>query len=345
MKEFYMRKFLVLMLAALLLTGCGGKKTVPPPRLTKVAALTLTPSPAVNIQEYPGLLTPLYKMNVQTNTGGIVEAVLVELGQTVRKGQALAKMESEVNAAQYNQAKAAYDLAKSSFDRQKALYEAEVISQQAFETARSQFQQAEAQYNVAKKNLEDCTLTAPRDGVVSFINYDVGDNASHGSTVIVVADYSKIILRIGVVDRDIAKVRIGQNAAVHIDEIDRLYTGKIIGAGSLADDKTGAYPVRIEIDNSAGFIKPGMFGRARLTLEYYPQAKVVPLDTLVLRGESKGLYEITSGNIARLTPVTVNFEFEDKAYVQSPLAFGSRIVAKGQEFIVDGEEVEIVPEN
>ncbi|MDR1323778.1 MAG: efflux RND transporter periplasmic adaptor subunit [Candidatus Margulisbacteria bacterium] len=342
----FIRKFLVLTLAAQLLTGCGGGgKTTPPPRLTKVAALTLAPAPAVNIQEYPGLLTPLYKMNVQTNTGGIVEAILVELGQTVRKGQALARMESEVNAAQHNQAKAAYDLAKASYDRQKALYEAEVISQQAFETARAQFQQTEAQYNVAKKNLEDCTLTAPRDGVVSFINYDVGDSASRGSTVIVVADYSKIILRIGVVDRDIAKVQIGQNAAVHIDEIDRLYTGKIIGAGSLADDKTGAYPVRIEIDNSAGLIKPGMFGRARLTLEYYPRAKVVPLDTLVLRGESKGLYEISSGNIARFTPVTINFEFEDKAYVQSPLAFGSQIVAKGQEFIVDGEEVEIVPEN
>jgi RND family efflux transporter MFP subunit len=345
MKEFYMRKFLILMLAVLLLTGCGGKKAAPPPRLTKVAALTLTPAPAVNIQEYPGLLTPLYKMNVQTNTGGIVEAMLVELGQTVRKGQALARMESEVSAAQYAQAKAAYDLAKTSFDRQKALYTAEVISQQAFETAESQFKQAEAQYNVAKKNLEDCTLTAPRDGVVSFINYDVGDNASRGSAVIVIADYSKIILRVGVVDRDIAKVRIGQNAAVHIDGLDRVYTGKIIGAGSLADDKTGAYPVRIEIDNSAGLIKPGMFGRARLTLEYYAKAKVVPLDTLALRGESKGLYEITSGNIVRFTPVTVNFEFEDKAYVQSSLAFGSRIVAKGQEFVVDGEEVEVVPEN
>ncbi|MDR2428711.1 MAG: efflux RND transporter periplasmic adaptor subunit [Candidatus Margulisbacteria bacterium] len=340
-----MRKLLILISAALVLTGCGGKKAAPPPRLTKVAVLTLAPTPAVNTQEYPGLLTPLYKMNVNTNTGGIVEAIFVELGQTVKKGQALARMESEINTAQYNQAKAAYDLAKTSFDRQKALYQAEVISQQAFETAELQFKQAETAYNVAKKNLEDCTLTAPRDGVVSFIHYDVGDNAANGSAVMVVADYSKVILRIGVVDHDIAKVRIGQSAAVHIDDLDRAYTGKVIGAGSLADDKTGAYPVRIEIDNSAGFIRPGMFGRAKLTLEYYAKAKVVPLDTLVLRGESKGLYELVSGNIARFTPVTVNFEFADKAYVQSPLAFGSRIVAKGQEFIVDGEEVEVVPED
>jgi RND family efflux transporter MFP subunit len=341
-----MKKFLILILvlAALFLTGCGGKKDVPPRRLTKVAALTLIPSPATNMQEYPGLLAPLYKMNVNTNTGGIVEEIFVELGQTVRKGQPLARLESEVYTAQYNQAKAAFDLARTSFDRQKALHAAEVISQQAFETAESQFKQAEAAYNIAKKNLEDCTLIAPRDGVVSFINYDVGDNASRGSSVIVVADYSKIILRVGLVDHDITKVQIGQSAAVYIDDIDRVYTGKVIGAGSLADDKTGAYPVRIEIDNSAGLIKPGMFGRAKLTLEHYAKAKVVPLDTLVLRGENKGLYEIASGNIVRFSPVTVNFEFEDKAYVQSPLIFGSRIVAKGQEFVVDGEEVEIVPE-
>lgn len=337
-----MKKFLVLALAVLLLTGCGNNKKAPVSRLTKVAMMTLAPAPATNTQEYPGLLTPLHRMNVNTNTGGIVESIRVELGQVVRKGQVLAKLESDVNRAQFNQAQAAYDLAKTSYDRQKALYEAEVISQQQYDAAESQFKQAEAGYNVAKKNLDDCTLTAPRDGVVAFTHYDVGDSVPRGATVIVVADYSKVILPIGVVDRDISKIKVGQTAQVCVDGIDRVYNGKIIGAGSLADSRSGAYPVRIEIDNQNGLIKPGMFGRARLTLEHYDKAKVVPLDALVLRGETKGLFEITEGNIVRYKPVVVNFEFDDKAYIQNSIDFGAKIVIKGQEFIVDGEEVEVV---
>ena len=337
-----MKKLLILILAVLLLTGCGGDNKSSTSRLTKIAVLTLAPSSAVNTNEYPGLLTPLHRMNVNTNTGGIVESMYVQLGQVVKKGQVLSRLESDVSAAQYNQAKAAYDLAKTSYDRQKALHTAEVISNQQYESVEAQFRQAEAMYNVAKKNLEDCTLTAPRDGVVAFIRYDVGDSAPRGSTVIVIADYSKVILPIGVVDRDISKIKIGQTAQVHVDGLDRIYTGKIIGAGSLADDRSGAYPVRIEIDNVGGQIKPGMFGRAKLTLESYEKVKVVPLDVLVLRGESKGLYEVITGNIVRYSPVTVNFEFEDKAYIQTSLSFGAQIVAKGQEFVVDGEEIEIV---
>ncbi|MDR2430765.1 MAG: efflux RND transporter periplasmic adaptor subunit [Candidatus Margulisbacteria bacterium] len=336
-----MQKYLVLILAALLLAGCGGKKTDPPRRLTKVAVLTLSPSPAVNTREYPGLLTPLYKMNIQTQTGGIVESIGVELGQSVRRGQELARLDSEVNAAQCQQAEAAYTLAKTSYERQKALYAENVISAQQYESAESQLRQAEALYRVAKKNLEDCTLTAPRAGVVSFINYDIGDSASKGSTVIVLADYSKIIMRIGVTDKDVSKIKTGQKAAVRVDDLGQSWPGKVIGVGSLADDRSGTYPVRIEIDNAQGAIKPGMFGRAGLTLEYYERAKVVPLDTLVLRGETIGLYAVTTGNIVRFAPVTVNFEFDDKVYIQSALPYGQRIVSLGQEFVVDGEEVEI----
>ncbi|MDR1997216.1 MAG: efflux RND transporter periplasmic adaptor subunit [Candidatus Margulisbacteria bacterium] len=338
-----MKRFLILLLAALLLFGCGGPKEAPAPRLTKVAVLALAPSPAVNTQEYPGLLTPLYKMNIQTNTGGIVESISVELGQTVRKGQELARLESEVNAAQYRQAEAAYEQARTSLQRQKALYDESVISLQQYESADSQYKQAEALYNVARKNLEDCTLTAPRDGVVSFINYDIGDSAPKGSTVIVLADYSKIIMRIGVTDKDVSKIKTGQKATVRVDDLSgRLWPGKVIGVGSLADDRSGTYPVRIEIDNTQGLIKPGMFGRASLTLERYERAKVVPLDSLVLRGETRGLYAVTTGNIVHFAPVTVNFEFGDQVYIQSSLPYGQRIVAQGQDFVVDGEEVEIV---
>jgi RND family efflux transporter MFP subunit len=197
-------------------------------------------------------------------------------------------------------------------------------------------------YNIAKRSLEDCTLTAPRDGVIAFIHYDTGDTVPRGAPVIVIADYSKVIMPIGVIDRDVSRIRIGQTARVRVDTLDRVFTGRVIGVGPVADSRSGAYPVRIEIDNSAGLIKPGMFGRARLTLEHHERAKVVPLDALVLRGATRGVFEITEGNIVRYRPVTVNFEFEDKAYIQSTLDFGAWIVSKGQEFVVDGQEVEIV---
>ena len=279
-------------LALVLIPGCS-KKKIAPPELTKVIVSTLQPQIAINTQEYPGLLSAANKMNVNAETGGILEKTYVELGDTVVKGQRLGLMDTTIDESRYMQAKAGYDLAKVSYERQTALYKENVISKQQYDTALAQYRQAEGAYKQTKKMYSDCILTAPLNGTVAFCHYDVGDNVPPNKPVFVIVNHKTIHMTAGVPDSDIAKIKKGKTVKVTVDSLPgKVFSGTVIGAGVMADEQSGAYPVKIAIPNPAGVIKPGMFGRAKIALDYYAKAPVVQLDTIVLKGDSTALNTI-----------------------------------------------------
>lgn len=344
----YKRSIIIITILGLSLlpSGCGNKKKVAQLEKTKVMVSTLKPQIAINTQEYPGVLSAANKMHVNAQTGGILKKVYVELGDTVVKGQKLGLMDTTIDEGRYMQAKAGYDLAKASYQRQSALYKENVISQQQYDTSLAQYRQAEGAYKQVQKLYNDCVLSAPLSGSVAFAYYDVGDDVPPNKPVFVVVNHKIIHMTVGVPDSDIAKIKKGKKVVVNVDSLPgKTFTGTVIGVGIMADEQSGAYPVKIAIPNPQGLIKAGMFGRAKIALDYYAKAKVVELDSLIMKGEDKGLFVVTSTNTVQFSPLTVNFEFGEKAMLKTALPFGTTYVISGQELLVDGETVTIVTEN
>jgi HlyD family secretion protein len=222
----------------------------------------------VSVVSASGEIKPKRYVNISANVSGRIEHLLIKEGETVHKGQVLARIDSTRIAAGERQSAAALEGAKAdlmraqadleasrlAFERQKKMYADKLVSDQAFEQAdaemkmkaaavdaqRKRITQQEAMLASNRDDLEKTTVVAPMDGVVTNLQKEEGETVigaqSFSPTVIMtVADLSVMEVEIMVDETDIRNVRLGQPAVVRVDALEGIkITGDVTEIGSSA---------------------------------------------------------------------------------------------------------------
>ena len=214
--------------------------------------------------------------------------------------------EEQVQFAQIN-----LDQATADKDRLEKLYETSTITKKQFEDAETKYEQAMNQYNSAKqnlnkiknitrpeeiesakanlkrnmvsvdlirKNIEDCTIRSPVDGIVSKKFVESGEYVTPGAAVLKLSDLQKVDLYIYITETELGKIKLGQKADVTIDTYkDKVYNGEVIFISPEAEftpksiqtqeERTKlVFAVKISIPNNEFDLKSGMPADAKLIL-------------------------------------------------------------------------------
>ena len=222
----------------------------------------------VSVVSASGEIKPKRYVNISANVSGRIEQLLIKEGDTVRKGQVLARIDSTRIAAGERQSAAALEGAKADlaraqadlevsrlgFERQKKMHADRLVSDQAFEQAdaelkmkaaavesqRKRITQGEALLASNRDDLEKTSVVAPMDGVVTSLPKEEGETVigaqSFAPTVIMtVADLSVMEVEIMVDETDIRNVRVGQPAEVRVDALEGIkIKGDVTEIGSSA---------------------------------------------------------------------------------------------------------------
>jgi HlyD family secretion protein len=222
----------------------------------------------VSVVSASGEIKPKRYVNISANVSGRIEHLLIKEGDTVRKGQVLARIDSTRIAAGERQSAAALEGAKADlaraqadvevsrlgFERQKKMHADRLVSDQAFEQAdaelkmkaaaveaqRKRITQGEALLASNRDDLEKTNVLAPMDGVVTSLPKEEGETVigaqSFAPTVIMtVADLSVMEVEIMVDETDIRNVRVGQPAEVRVDALEGIkIKGDVTEIGSSA---------------------------------------------------------------------------------------------------------------
>lgn len=170
------------------------------------------------------------------------------------------------NQGQMEQARAQYDLALNTYNRNKQLYKDKVISQLEFEQAESQFRSAKAAWesaqaniaggrygvaaaqaslNQAQANLQKTTIVAPVSGIISQLNVKKGERVvgtaqMAGTDMLIIADMSRLEVRVDVSETDIPKVKLGDTAFIETDAYrNRKFRG-VVSKVSVSGQNTGS---------------------------------------------------------------------------------------------------------
>jgi HlyD family secretion protein len=222
----------------------------------------------VSVVSASGEIKPKRYVNISANVSGRIEQLLIKEGDTVRKGQVLARIDSTRIAAVERQSAAALEGAKAdlaraeadlevsrlAFERTKKMHADKLVSDQAFDQADAELKMKTAAVNAQKKriiqqdamlasnrdDLEKTNVLAPMNGVVTSLPKEEGETVigaqSFSPTVIMtVADLSVMEVEIMVDETDIRNVRIGQAAEVRVDALEGIkIKGDVTEIGSSA---------------------------------------------------------------------------------------------------------------
>jgi HlyD family secretion protein len=222
----------------------------------------------VQVVTASGEVRPRRYVNVGANVSGRIVELRVHEGDTVKKGQVLAKIESEryeagerqseaavaAARAELQRAEADLDASKLAFDRAKTMHEDKLISQQAFDQAEADFKmktanveaahrrvaQLQAQLDSTRDELHKTTVYSPMSGVVTSLPKEEGEMVigamSFNPTVIMtVADLSVMEAEVMVDETDIRNLKVGQKATVEVDALEGLeIEGEVTEIGASA---------------------------------------------------------------------------------------------------------------
>jgi membrane fusion protein, heavy metal efflux system len=281
------------------------------------------------------------------------------LGDTVKSGAALATLEaSEFVQAQNDLSTAAAQvkLARISETRKHALYDAKGGSLQDWQQAQADLTTAETALNSVRNRLRilgksdteigeleraqninpTATLTAPIAGVVVDRQVGPGQYLQSGSStpVFTIADPSSVWLLADVRETDAGLVKLGQTVEVHVLAYPkRTFTARVTYVAALVDSVTHRLPVRADIDNRDGALKPEMFANFRILTSDASESPAVPEAAVVYEGDAAHVWVTAGDGLLSFRAIRTGRHNHGLVEVLDGLKLGERVVTKGGLFI------------
>jgi HlyD family secretion protein len=288
-------------LAALALApSCARKKS----NTSNVQLAAITRRDIIIDAQANGVVEPINVVEVKSKASGLITRMNVETGSLVRPGDLLVQVDTRDVQNQYQQAEADDRAAKSRLDvslaqkkRSDEMFKQRVITAQEHETAELDYVNAEAAFvrartntDLAKQRLEDATVSAPVAGTViertvsqGMVITSATGSASGGTTLLKMADLSRVRMRAQFNETDIGQIKSGQPAVVIVDAYpDRRFNGMVekVEPQAVVQQGVTLFPVLVTLSNLDGALKPGMNGEVQVQIDQRLNVLAIPNDAI-----------------------------------------------------------------
>lgn len=343
--------------------GFGGG---PRPPLT-IEMASVTRADMIDTVTVVGNLIGAATVDAVPRAAGRLEDVYVKMGDHVRMGQRIAKIEDREIQEQVKQAEASYGVAQASIrqrqadlklalnnlERSRSLLERDLLPRQTFDDTDSRYQAAQAQLDLAvaqmeqsrarldelKINLSNTVIAAPVEGFIGKRTLDPGASVNANTSFISVVDIRTVRLVINVVERDLRRISPGTTVSIEVDAYPgETFTGRVARVAPILDPATRTAQVEIEVPNQTFRLKPGMYARATFTVEKHEKTLTVPTLAIVDVSGKIGVF-IADGETAKFHGVTTGIEHQDVTEVLVGLQEGQKIISTGAAALREGDRV------
>lgn len=274
---------------------------------------------------------------------GTVLELLVEEGDSVRKGQVLARIDADRSRLQLREAEADLQRRKNDVDRGEKLLARQLIAANAHDQTASDYAVRRAEVDLVRVSVGKSEIRAPFDGVITRRWVKQGQLLMAHAAVFDVADFSDLRADLRVPERDAVSLAAGQPVSFTVDALGgRAFTAKVERVAPVVDRTSGTINVTVRVANRDRTLRPGLFTRMDIAFLHVDDAVLVP-KTAVLGNRNAAIAYVIVGGKAHRVPIRLGHESGARVQVLEGLDAGTEVVVTGHSALNEGALVEVLP--
>ena len=301
------------------------------------------------LRSYSGEVRARIEATLGFRVAGKIVERRVDVGQAVKAGQVLARLDPTDAGLQLTQAEAQRALAAADLARSRDLKARNFISAAALDSRETTFKAAEAQAALAKNQASYTTLVADRNAVIGQVLAEPGQVVSVGQPVFRLAPDGDREIAISLPEGEVTGFKLGQAAEVSFwagsGPAAKPLSGRLREISPVADPATRTFAARVSLKDADPALPLGITASVRFPTGAAGAGKlVVPLSAIFQKGDQPAVWIVDAGNTVTLQAVSVSAYTDSGAVVTAGLAGGERIVAAGVNLLKAGEKVRVSPQ-
>jgi RND family efflux transporter MFP subunit len=272
---------------------------------------------------------------------GVVTAILVNVGDHVRKGQVLFTTDASATETQIATLRTQLSLASTVYEKQARLWKENIGSEVQYLQAKTNKEAAESQLAQLQNAVELTKCKSPIDGVVDEIRLKIGDMAAPSQAMpgIRVINNSSLVIKAKLSDAQIGLLEVGDVVEVNFPDINKTIQSKVSFVGQVVDKQTRTFNVEVKLDNKDANYKTNMIAKLLINDDTQPNVITVPTNTIQQNENGQSYVLVTENNVAVKKTIETGSEYNGTTVVKKGLSKGDKIISFGYSEVVDGQNI------
>jgi len=316
----------------------------------KIPAVNVKVLPVVPIADFkdtftmPGSVEPNSVVRVAAEVPGRIERITGVEGQAIKAGDMLAKLNTDLLQASFDQARATMDLDARELLRVEGLRDRGVATDTELDQARARAEASKAMFDAAKAQLDRAVIYSPTSGTLNKIPVETGEYVAPGTIIAEIVETDPVLVVVEVPEKDMRYLRVGKTETILADALDsKEFTGRISYLSAVADVASRTTRVEIMVPNPDNELKSGQIVTVHMQRRTITEAIMIPLEAVISLEKGYRVYVVVNG-VAKDRDVKLGMFKGRNVRVLSGLAAGDKLIVSGHYYVGPDQPVKVIGE-
>ncbi len=279
-------------------------------------------------------------VNIYPMTTGIIEEILRDEGDQVKKGDILAVLDDREAVINEKRAHINYQQLKAEYERQKTIFEKQMISKEEHERLRYRVETAKLDWEHNKLLLSYTRITTPIPGVVSKRYIKVGNRINTAQLAFSVVQIKEKIAVVNIPGQEREHIYLDQKSVIIAGP--KEINGTVKRISPAIDPESGTFKVTVEISDHKNLLAVGQFVNVKIIKKVHKNVVLLTKDALIYDGGKTFVFVVDEENKAFKKMIRTGFEEKNVVEVTEGLTAGEKVVTAGKNSIKNKTLVKIV---